>query len=252
METESPLPSVLLVDNSNTRTKFMLETGGRLQPCQRVMPTASITPEGVRSLLRGWRYERALVCSVVPDGARSIAAGVDAPVVMLGSDTPLNIDLDYPGKRTLGADRIANAVAAADMCPLPCVAVDLGTAVTFDVVAAGATRPRFIGGVIAPGLAAMAQYLSRNTALLPAIEPEEPERAIGRSTAEALHAGTVYGYRGLVREILHSIRSELGEQPFVIATGGDAALLASQLPEINSVDPLLTFRGLRLVAHLSR
>lgn len=242
--------SILLVDNSNTRTKFVLQINGQLQPCQRVLPTDSITPIAVARLLRGWRYDRAQICSVVPGKMAALQDGVACPVRSLSRDSHMNIQLDYPGVATLGADRIANAMAAAALCPLPCVAVDLGTAVTFDVIVAGTPKPRFIGGVIAPGLAAMTQYLSRNTAQLPAIEPEEPQHAIGRSTSEALRAGTVYGYRGLIREILGAIETELGEKPYVIATGGDAVLLASQLDAIDAVDPLLTFRGIALAANL--
>ncbi len=242
-------PATLLIDNSNTRTKFMLDSGGELGGEMRVIPTADITPAAVRELLCGWHFGRAMLCSVVPAAAGALAEGCGVPLDSLGAASPMNIRLDYPGVATLGADRIANAMAAAELCPgRPCVAVDLGTAVTFDAVVPGRECARFIGGVIAPGLASMVQYLSRNTALLPAIEPAAPPRAIGRSTAEALQAGAVFGYRGLVREILRSIEAELGEKPCVIATGGDAALLAAQLPEIDRVEPLLTFHGLRLAA----
>lgn len=244
-------PTVLLVDNSNTRTKFMLSRGGILHPSQRILPTGAISPPAVRRLLHGWDYQRAVLCSVVPAKADILAESLGVPVCRLTRHARLNIRLDYPGVRTLGADRIANAMAAARNCPLPCVAVDLGTAVTFDVVVPGDELPRFIGGVIAPGLPSMTQYLSRNTAQLPAIEPEEPEHAIGRTTAEALHAGTVLGYRGLIREILNSIAAELACTPYVIATGGDAPLLASQLSEITELDPLLTFRGINLAGQLN-
>ncbi len=250
MTTDCGAGTTLLIDNSNTRTKFMLSVGGGLGSAQRVLPTADISAHAVRELLRGWSFERAMLCSVVPAAVQSLTEGAGVPVSCLGVDSPMNIVLDYPGVATLGADRIANAMAAAALCPAPCVAVDLGTAVTFDVVVPGGACPRFIGGVIAPGLASMTQYLSRNTALLPALEPHEPASAIGRSTAEALHAGAVYGYRGLVREILAAIEHESGAKPCVVATGGDAALLAAQLPEIDRVDPLLTFRGLALAAKL--
>ena len=82
------------------------------------------------------------------------------------------------------------------------------------------------GGVIAPGLASMGDYLERNTALLPAIDPQEPSRVIGTSTVEAMQSGAVYGYRGLVKEILARLEGELGVRPAVVATGGDAALIA--------------------------
>ncbi len=252
MTSEPSEAPTLLIDNSNTRTKFMLDVGGNLGAEQRVIPTADIAVDSVRSLLQGWSYRRALLCSVVPAAVQTLTAACGVPLRLLTVDSPMNIALDYPGTATLGADRIANAMAAAALCTAPCVAVDLGTAVTFDVIAAGAVRPRFIGGVIAPGLGVMVQYLTRNTALLPAVEPAASPRGIGRSTKEALEAGTVHGYRGLVREILRSIAAELGQKPYVIATGGDAALLAAQLPEIDRVEPLLTFQGLSLAAKLAR
>ncbi len=240
----------LLVDNSNTRTKFMLAEPGRGFRGPLVLPTSGLSAGAVRRLLeeQGWRYESAVICSVVPQAAAEIAGAVGGEVHLLGADTPMPLQLDYPGVETLGADRIANAVAAAAFAPLPCVVADFGTAVTFDVLVAGKDVPRFIGGVIAPGLGSMGQYLARNTALLPALEPERAERAIGRSTAEALHAGSYFGYCGLVRGILGALAAELGEPPCVIATGGDAALLSQWLPEIDSVRPLLTFEGLARIA----
>ncbi len=243
----------LLIDNSNTRTKFMRARGLELLPGQRVLPTADITPADVRELLRGWEYGRTLRCSVVPAARQPLCEGAGGEVLLLGAESPLNISLDYPEPATIGADRLANAMAAAETCPLPCVALDLGTATTFDVVVGGeGGKPRFIGGVIAPGLAAMGQYPGRSTALLPAIEPRAPQHAIGRSTAEAMHAGAFHGYAGLVRGILNAIAEDLGRQPYVVATGGDAALLAAALPEINALDPLLTFRGLALAAERMR
>ncbi len=240
----------LLIDNSNTRTKFALSEGGRICSDIACLPTASLTPESIRSLLSGknWVYTRTVISSVVPVAASIISEAVGGEVELLSASSSMNIELDYPGLATLGADRLANAMAAAAIAPLPCVAVDFGTATTFDVIVKEDGRPRFIGGVIAPGLGAMGQYLARNTALLPALEPQRPEHAIGRCTQEALHAGSHYGYCGLVRGILQALAEELGEQPHVVATGGDAALLASWMPEINSVRPLLTFEGLALLA----
>lgn len=94
--------------------------------------------------------------------------------------------IDYPHPRQIGADRLANAVGAAAYYGYPCVVVDFGTAVTFDVIGPQCT---YMGGVIAPGLASMGDYLERNTALLPAIDPQEPSRVIGTSTVEAMQSG---------------------------------------------------------------
>lgn len=128
----------------------------------------------------------------------------------------------------------------------PALVVDFGTAVTFDVVDSAGD---YIGGIIAPGLSCMTDYLHEKTALLPRIKIREPRSVIGRSTHEAMLAGAVHGYRGLIKELIDQIRKELGVQFLpVVATGGYAKLMAAKLPEITLVEPLLTLEGLRLVA----
>jgi type III pantothenate kinase len=128
--------------------------------------------------------------------------------------------------------------------------VDFGTAVTFDVVSGGR---RYIGGVIAPGLEAMTNFLYQRTALLPRLSLKEPHRAVGKSTVEAMRSGAVLGYRGLVREILARITAEQfpRKKVTIVATGGYACLVASQLPELAVVHPHLTLEGLRIVGNLN-
>ena len=159
--------------------------------------------------------------------------------------------VDYPAPASIGADRLANAAAVAAFYGCPAVVVDFGTAVTFDVVSA---ERCYIGGVIAPGLEAMTNYLYNRTALLPQLTLAEPRRAVGRSTKGAMMAGAIFGYRGLVKEILRRISTEaFGRQRAqVIATGGYARLIASQLPEIEAVHPDLTLEGLRIIGNLNR
>ena len=110
----------------------------------------------------------------------------------------------------IGADRLANAAGVLTRHGAPAIIIDFGTAVTFDVIS---DEPAYCGGVIAPGLGAMSGYLPQKTALLPDIELEEPPSAIGKSTVHAMQAGAVFGYRGLVREIIARIRAELAGQP---------------------------------------
>ena len=140
--------------------------------------------------------------------------------------------LIIPTPKSIGADRLANAAAVAALYGCPAIVVDFGTAVTFDIVSA---RRNYIGGVIAPGLEAMTNFLYQRTALLPKLSLKEPRRAIGRSTIEAMLSGAVFGYRGLVREILARIRAEQfpRRKLHVVATGGYARLIAAQLPEID-------------------
>jgi type III pantothenate kinase len=126
----------------------------------------------------------------------------------------------------------------------PAVVVDFGTAVTFDVVDG---RGNYVGGIIAPGLAAMTDYLHEKTALLPRIRIREVRAVIGKNTEEAMLIGAVHGYRGLIRGLICELRRELACPSLpVVATGGYAELIASKVPEITAVDPFLTLEGLRL------
>jgi type III pantothenate kinase len=171
-------------------------------------------------------------------------------MLWLDSKLDLGVGIDYPKPRSIGADRLANAAAVAELYGFPAVVVDFGTAVTFDVIS---ERRAYVGGVIAPGLEAMTNFLYQRTALLPKISLKEPRRAVGKSTIEAMLSGALFGYRGLVREILARIKAEqFGQKKlYVIATGGYAHLIAAGLPEIGVVRPHLTLEGLRIVANLN-
>ena len=158
----------------------------------------------------------------------------------------IGVGIDYPKPETIGADRLANAAAAMALYGSPAVVVDFGTAVTFDVVN---PEGKYCGGVIAPGLNAMTDYLHNRTALLPRVRLREPRQAIGRSTAEAMRSGAIHGYRGLIAEILRQILKEIPStsRAHLIATGGDAALIAGSTALFSAVSPHLTLEGLRLI-----
>lgn len=239
----------LLVDNSNTRTKFALGDATGLLEWRGTLATRDITPDSLAELLEGVAFEASLIGSVVPAKAAILSAWLETrgPVHLLGPHSPLGIGIDYPEPAQIGADRLANAVGVLHRHGVPAIVIDFGTAVTFDVVTA---EPAWCGGVIAPGLGAMSDYLSRRTALLPVVELTEPPSAIGKSTVHAMQSGAVYGYRGLVKEILAKLLAELPAEPkpHIIATGGDAALISNGIPEIEAVDPDITLDGLRWVA----
>jgi type III pantothenate kinase len=166
------------------------------------------------------------------------------PCLELTAKTVRGVGIDYPKPQTIGPDRLANALAAKHAFGAPAVVVDFGTAVTFDVLDRAGN---YVGGIIAPGLAAMTDYLHEKTALLPRIRIRDIAGVIGKSTRQAMLIGAVHGYRGLVREIILELKRQLGVRRLpVIATGGYAALLARKLPEITSVRPILTLEGLRL------
>ncbi len=169
-------------------------------------------------------------------------------VLFIDAKCDLGVGVDYPAPETIGADRLANAAAVAQLYGQPAIVVDFGTAVTFDVVSADGN---YIGGVIAPGLESMTRFLYDRTALLPKLTLREPASAIGKTTRAAMLSGAIHGYRGLVREILAQIRAEsfARQKVHVVGTGGYAGLIARQLPEIAAVHPGLTLEGLRLIAN---
>lgn len=205
----------------------------------------------VTQLLRKRNAERVVVSSVVPAKNPAILkAAAKTKVIWLDWKLKLGIEIDYPKPETIGADRLANAVAVTALYGFPAIVVDFGTAVTFDIVS---EHRAYIGGVIAPGLEAMTNFLYQRTALLPKLSLKEPRRAIGKSTIQAMLSGAVFGYRGLVREILSQIRAEQSPRKkiHVVATGGYARLIARELPEVGVVHPNLTLEGLRIVANLN-
>ncbi|MGC1479860.1 MAG: type III pantothenate kinase [Chthoniobacterales bacterium] len=244
-------PRVLLIDNSNSFTKFAVATGTRLGRVHRI-PTPSLTTANLAAEFAALpAFDRALLASVVPPKAATIRRALrGSPLTELSSKTQLGVAIDYPAPESIGADRLANSAACAALHGTPAVVVDFGTAVTFDILSSG---PAYIGGVIAPGLGAMTHYLHDRTALLPAITLREPARAVGKTTREAMLAGAVHGYRGLIKEILEQIRREAfpRRRPKIVATGGDARLIAGALPLFDVIDPHLTLHGLRIVADLN-
>ena len=250
---------ILLFDIGNTNTHLGLANSRRVIK-QADVPTAAwfngTAPKKVSKFAGRARLEGAALCSVVPRATRLVHKAVNRrwrlPCLELTPKTLRGLGVDYPRPATIGPDRLSNAVAARHRFGAPVVVVDFGTAVTFDVVDRAGN---YVGGIIAPGLAAMTDYLHEKTALLPRIRIREVRSPIGKSTEQAMLVGAVHGYRGLTRELIMELKRELSVHDLpVVATGGYAQLIASKLPEIAAVDPLLTLEGLRLVweAHRGR
>jgi type III pantothenate kinase len=238
----------LLVDISNSYTKLAFATRRRIAKPIRY-PTNKLTVALLQRILRGRSVGTMVVSSVVPRKNKAVARAAGASrVLFLGPKLDLGVGVDYPAPRSIGADRLANAAAVAQLYGYPAIVVDFGTAVTFDVVSA---RGNYVGGVIAPGLEAMTSFLYQRTALLPKLSLREPKRAIGKTTRDAMMSGAVFGYRGLVREILRRVSLENfpRSKPKIVATGGYAQLIARKLPEIEAVHPNLTLEGLRIIAN---
>jgi type III pantothenate kinase len=243
---------ILLLDIGNTHTHLGLANSARMLK-QKNLATPGWSDGTAEALLvsfvGGTAPHGAAWCSVVPSASRQVRQTLRRLWRLNGLElthkTLAGVGLDYPKPQTIGPDRLANAVAVKHHFGAPAVVVDFGTAVTFDVVDQAGS---YVGGIIAPGLAAMTDYLHEKTALLPRIRIREIDTAIGKSTEQAMLIGAVHGYRGLVRELVMELKRELDAPRLpVVATGGYARLIASRLPEITAVDPMLTLEGLRLV-----
>jgi len=243
---------LLLFDIGNTNTHVGLANVRRVIRHTDI-PTAEWFGGGAKARLarfvgRG-RLEGGALCSVVPRATPVVRQAArelwKLSCLELTPNTLRGVGIDYPKPLTIGPDRLANAVAARHRFGAPVVVVDFGTAVTFDVVNA---RGDFSGGIIAPGLAAMTDYLHEKTALLPRIRIREIRTTIGKSTEQAMLIGAVHGYRGLIRGLIAELGRELKSPRLpVVATGGYAQLIAAKLPEISRIEPNLTLEGLRLV-----
>ena len=267
---------LLLFDIGNTNTHLGLANARRVVKHANI-PTPAWFQGTAERLVKRFvgrvSLEGAVLCSVVPRATprvRKFVAQLGAsasgparrgigqragsetgvPLLELTAKTLRGPGIDYPRPHTIGPDRLANAVAARKHFGAPVVVVDFGTAVTFDVVNRAGN---YAGGIIAPGLAAMTDYLHEKTALLPRIRIREIKTAIGKSTEQAMLVGAVHGYRGLVRELIAELKRELKVKHLpVVATGGYAQLIAARLPEIFAVEPALTLEGLRLMWEAAR
>ncbi len=173
-----------------------------------------------------------------------------APMLVVGPTIKTGMPIRYDNPHEVGADRLANAVAAYERVHDTVVVVDFGTAITYDVVSAAG---EYLGGIITPGAEISVDALYDRAAKLPKVELASPRTLIGKNTVEAIRSGIVYGFAGQVEGIVRRLRSELGPTTHVIATGGLAALLVPFIREtIDEVDDLLTLTGLRLIYERNR
>ena len=242
----------LLIDISNSFTKVVPSSLESLGDKIISIPTNEMNEKFFEKF--SWNSDNfssgVILSSVVPE-LNDLIKNVfgEERILEVSNSLHIGCEIDYPDPRSIGADRLANVAAAVSLYEVPALIIDFGTAVTFDVVS---SKKSYIGGVIAPGLAAMTDYMFDNTALLPRIYLDEPSTIIGKSTEDAMLSGTIIGYRGLVKEVIHSIFNELDDPSTqVIATGGYAQLISSGLKEINIVNDSLTLEGLRIIADLN-
>jgi type III pantothenate kinase len=250
-------PALLVIDAGNTETVVGIFRGEWLLGSWRFASDRSRTADECRLLLGLAAREAGLdldaiggvsIGSVVPPitaAFREVAeAGLRVPTVVVAGDTGGAIPIRVDNPREVGADRLANAVAAFHLMRRPAVVVDLGTATTFDVISA---RGEYLGGAIAPGILTSSEELFRRAARLSAVDLTFPPRVIGRNTTESLRSGILYGAVGQIDGILDRIRAEWRRGFGVLATGGLAGLVAPRSARIERVVPDLTLQGLRLI-----
>lgn len=248
---------LLAVDIGNTQTHIGCFEGDELVESWRMATDAAATADEVALTISGLcelrkvdfaSIDGAIVSSVVPRLAaayRRMAErylGVDCLLVGPAIKTGMSVRTETPHE--VGADRIVNAVAAYERFGGACVVVDFGTAITYDAIS---DAGEYLGGVIAPGIEISIEALASRAAKLPEIELVKPAAVIGRNTAQSIQAGIVYGFAGQIDGVTRRLRDELGEGTGAVATGGYAGAIVPFCDEIDTVDDMLTLRGLLLI-----
>ncbi len=252
----------LVVDVGNTETVLgVIEGRTDLRGSWRVSTATPRTADEYTHLLRGLVREagfdrddlsQAVLGSVVPSATDvlipTLGRMVSGDVITIDAHSKLPIVLDVEEPLTVGADRIVNTLAARELYGRNTLAVDLGTATTFDCITADG---RFVGGVIAPGVSAGLEWLGRRTAKLPRVEFMPPGQVIGRRTEECIQSGIFYGVvdslDGMVRRI---VADWAVDAPLVVATGGYATVVGPHSETVEQVEPWLTLYGLAIAGEM--
>jgi type III pantothenate kinase len=255
---------LLAIDSGNTNAVFAVYEGDTLRASWRVSTNARRTADeyavwltqllGLAGLTPG-DIDATVIANVVPDAAFNLLSlcqrYLNSEPLVIGSpgcNPGIGIDVDMPAQG-VGADRIANSVAAQDRYKSPLMVIDFGTATNFDIVDKSGN---YCGGIIAPGPNLSLQALEMAAAQLPHIAIKKPPAVVGRDTISAMESGVFWGYVGMLEGLVRRIQEERGEAMGTVATGGLAPLFAGATDAIEKVDPDLTLWGLRLIYRRNR
>ncbi|MEM8867256.1 MAG: type III pantothenate kinase [Verrucomicrobiota bacterium] len=245
--------NILCIDIGNTSIHYGSVSGKEVEKTAD-FPTAELLqePKAFTETVAARLAEAAGVsfCSVVPDANTKLLdalATFSGPLFHLTHESCQGLDLVYPKPQEIGQDRIANALAAQEYYGIPAIVIDMGTAVTFDII----SSQGYEGGIIAPGLNVMTRYLHEQTALLPELDPDEllqTKGAIGKSTIHAMQLGVSVGFSGMIDALLKRVEAELNEKEsrkaVVLSTGGSVANLTADWASKSEFVDQLTLQGL--------
>lgn len=250
---------LLAIDMGNTQTALGLFDGAEIVRSWRMPTDRTFTKDEVHVRLLGYfqMYRLDLGCvdamcfaGVVPQLQRAwagVATQLGVPLVQIGAATASVTSVDAPNPAEVGADRVANATAAAELYGAPSIVVDFGTATNIDVIDG---RGAYIGGAIAPGIRISMDALTARAAKLASVPMEAPGHAIGRNTVECVQVGAVVGAAAMAEGLVARIRAELGDAGTgarVIATGGLAGIVAGCTDLFDAVDQQLTLKGIQII-----
>jgi len=244
---------LLAIDIGNTTIGFAV-----IDKAGRIVSSAVVDTEAknnkvkavVGKISRAHAISRVIICSVVPKVSRMLENILKkiAPVDIVGRDIVVPIKNRYKNPKQVGQDRLVGAFGAMRIYGCPLIVVDLGTAITFDVVS---SKGEYLGGAIVPGIRLSAESLFLKTALLPHIEIKAPSHIIGKTTQESILSGLFYGYGSLCRGFIDLISRQMKVKPKVVMTGGHTHLMKKFVsPKIRIIDEDLVFKGIYFLSCL--
>lgn len=253
---------IICLDVGNTNIKFALFEGEELKLSFRVATELKKTSDEYGGQLLSILSTNAIVSSAISGGIiSSVVPQLDYTLermcrtylkikpLILGTGLKTGLNLRVDNAKEVGADRVVNNVAAVRKYGAPLIVIDFGTATTFNAIS---EKGEFIGGVIAPGIKGSLESLVNGTAKLPRVEIERPEKVIGTNTVTNMQAGIIYGFAGLVENIVKKMKKEMKvDGVTTVATGGFSELISAEVSCIDHVDKLLTLEGLRYLYYLN-